>query len=263
MRILMLFAMTAVIGGAVALADPYGPPHAVTDMAPFCASCHASTSVEQLPDLRPEIAKAETIEEKHLKFIETDAAYKDLAAAQRQSLINAIQWIDAHARVSITGPVRAKRNSRIEVTVVTKGGAGPVIGLSLVDSLVRFQARPISSSGFKVLGPPMVIGPDHKAQADWIDRRVRGSELSLSTIMITGIHGDAETQQLSETRTTWSLRTPAEPGVYRIAVAFYYGTEKAHPLGTVTQSGRPEPRGGLNGPSGRIMFSNLLTISVI
>ena len=77
MRILMLFAMTAVIGGAVALADPYGPPHAVTDMAPFCASCHASTSVEQLPDLRPEIAKAETIEEKHLKFIETDAAYKN------------------------------------------------------------------------------------------------------------------------------------------------------------------------------------------
>ena len=109
----------------------------------------------------------------------------------------------------------------------------------------------------------MVVGPDHKAQADWIDRRVRGSDLSLSTIMITGIHGDAETQQLSETRTTWSLRTPAEPGVYRIAVAFYYGTEKAHPLGTVIQSGRPEPRGGLNGPSGRIMFSNLLTISVI
>ena len=263
MRILMPFAIAAVIGGAVAWADPYGPPHAVTDMAPFCASCHASVNVAQLPDLRPEIAMTETIEEKHIKHITTDAAYKDLTPEERQSLIKAVQWVDQHATVSITGPVRAKRNTRIAVTVVTNGGAGPVIGLSLVDSLLRFQARPISSSGFKVLGPPMVVGPDHKAQADWIDRRVRGSDLSLSTIMITGIHGDAETQQLSETRTTWSLRTPAEPGVYRIAVAFYYGTEKAHPLGTVTQSGRPEPRGGLNGPSGRIMFSNLLTISVI
>jgi len=263
MRILLPFAIAVVIGGAVALADPYGPPHAVTDMAPFCASCHASVNVGQLPDLRPEIAPTETIEEKHIKHITTGAAYKDLTPEERQSLIKAVQWVDQHATVSITGPVRAKRNNRIAVTVITKGGAGPVIGLSLVDSLVRFQARPISSSGFKVLGPPMVIGPDHKAQADWIDRRVRGSDLSLSTIMITGIHGDAETQQISETRTTWSLRTPAEPGVYRIAAAFYYGTEKAHPLGTVVSNGRPEPRGGPNGPSGRVMFSNLLTISVL
>jgi len=263
MRILLPFAIAAVIGGAVALADPYGPPYAVTDMAPFCASCHASASVAQLPELRPEIAMTETIEEKHIKHITTGAAYKDLTPEERQSLIKAVQWVDQHATVSIAGPVRAKRNNRIEVTVITKGGAGPVIGLSLVDSLVRFQARPISSSGFKVLGPPMVIGPDHKAQADWIDRRVRGSDLSLSTIMITGIHGDAETQQISETRTTWSLRTPAEPGVYRIAAAFYYGTEKAHPLGTVVSNGRPEPRGGPNGPSGRVMFSNLLTISVL
>jgi hypothetical protein len=263
MRILLPFSIAAVIGGAVALADPYGPPHAVTDMAPFCASCHASTSVTQLPDLRPEIARTETIEEKHIQHIKTGAAYKDLTAAQRETLIDAVTWVDEHATVSIAGPERAKRNSRIEVTVITKGGAGPAIGLSLVDSLVRFQARPISSSGFKVLGPPMVIGPDHKAQADWIDRRVRGSDLSLSTIMITGIHGDAETQEVSETRTTWNLRTPAEPGVYRIAVAFYYGTEKAHPLGTVVNNGRPEPRGGPNGPSGRVMFSNLLSINVL
>src|SRR5438270_12555700 len=68
---------------------------------------------------------------------------------------------------------------------------------------------------------------------------------------------------VSETRTTWSLRTPAEPGVYRIAVAFYYGTEKAHPLGTVIKNGRPEPRGGMNGPSGRIMFSSLFYLTAI
>src|SRR5205823_15128791 len=55
MRILLPFAIAAAIGGAVALADPYGPPHAVTDMAPFCASCHSSVNVAQLTDLRPEI----------------------------------------------------------------------------------------------------------------------------------------------------------------------------------------------------------------
>ena len=263
MRILLPFAIVALVGGAVASADPYGPPHAVTDMAPFCASCHASTSEAQLQDLRPEIAKTETIEEKHVKYIRTGAAYKDLTPEQRESLVDAVQWVDAQATVSIASPGRVRRNNRIEVTVITKGGAGPVIGLSLVDSIVRFQARPISSSGFKVLGPPMVIGPDRKAQADWIGRRVRGSDLSLSTIMITGIKGDAVSQQVSETRTTWTLRAPAEPGTYRIAVAFYYGTEKAHPLGTVIQNGRPEPRGGPNGGSGRVMFSNLLTINVI
>src|SRR5439155_15504643 len=137
MRILMLFAMTAVIGSAVALADPYGPPHAVTDMAPFCAGCHASTSVEQLPDLRPEIAMTETIEEKHIKHIKTGEAYKDLTPEERQSLIKAVQWVDQQATVRMTGPVRAKRTSRIEVTVITKGGAGPVICLSLAISLVR------------------------------------------------------------------------------------------------------------------------------
>src|SRR5438552_12254212 len=111
MRILMLFAMTAVIGGAVALADPYGPPHAVTDMAPFCASCHSSVNVAQLPDLRPEIAMTETIAEKHIKHIKTYAAYNDLTPEERQRLLKAVQWNDQHAPVSMTGPVRAKRNT--------------------------------------------------------------------------------------------------------------------------------------------------------
>jgi hypothetical protein len=262
MRLFVPCAINVFVATAVALADPYGPSHAVTDMAPFCASCHASTSLAQLPDLPPEIAMTETIEEKHLKHIQTNVAYKDLTSAERQSLLNAVKWADEQATVSITGAAQTKRNSRIEVTVITRGGAGPVIGLSLVDSVVRFQARPIGSSGFKVLGPPLIIGPDRKAQTDWIDRRMRGSELGLSTIMIAGIHGDAVTRQVDETRTTWTLRTPPEPGVYSIAAAFYYGTEKTHPLGTVMRNGRAEPRGGPHGGSGRVMFSALLKITV-
>jgi hypothetical protein len=246
----------------LALADPNGPPHAVTDMAPFCASCHASTSLSQLQDLRPEDAVLETIEEKHLKHIKTGAAYKGLTRVEADSLLKAVQWIDENATVSIHATGMARRNSRVEVTVVTRGGAGPVIGVSLVDSTVRFQARPIGSSGFLVLGPPLVIGPDRKTQSKWIERRVRGSDLGLSTMIITGIKGDAVTQQVSETRTTWVLRAPAEPGTYTIAAAFYYGTEKSHPLGTVTHNSVAIPRGGMSGASGRIMFSQLLKIII-
>jgi len=262
MRILLPFAIVGVIGGAIALADPYGPPHAVTDMAPFCAKCHASTTEAQLTELRPEIAMTETIEEKHLKHIQTNVVYKDLSSAERQSLLNAVKWADEQATVSITSTTQAKRNSRIEVTVITRGGAGPVVGVSLVDSVVRFQARPIGSSGFKVLGPPLIIGPERKAQTDWIDRRMRGFDLGLGTIMSAGIQGDAVTQHVDQTITTWTLRTPPEPGVYGIVAAFYYGTEKAHPLGTVKRNGRDEPRGGVNGGSGRVMFSTVLTITV-
>jgi hypothetical protein len=247
---------------ALALADPHGPPHAVTDMAPYCATCHASTSLAQLPDLRSEAAVLETIEEKHLKPIKNGAAYKDLTRTEAEALHKAVQWTDENATVSIRITNVAKRNSRVEVTVVTRGGAGPVIGVSLVDSTVRFQARPIGSSGFLVLGPPLIIGPDRKTQSDWIDRRLRGSDLGLSTVMITGIKGDAASQQVSETRTTWTLRTPAEPGTYSIAAAFYYGTEKSHPLGTVVRNGTAMPRGGANGASGRVMFSQLLKINV-
>ena len=262
MRLLVPFAVIAVVGTAVALGEPYGPRYAVTDMAPFCATCHASTSLTQLPDLRPEVAATEIIEEKHLKQIQTSAAYKDLTAAERQSLINAVKWADEQAAVTITGPAQAKRNSSIEVTVTTRGGASPVIGVSLVDSIVRFQARAIGSSGFKVLGPPIIIGPDGKAQTNWIERRVRGSDLGLSTAIIAGIRGNAETKHVDVTRTTWTLRAPADPGIYEMAAVFYYGTEKTHPLGTVVRNGRVEPRGGTNGGSGRVMLSDLIKISV-
>ena len=262
MRLIVPATVSVVLGAVAALADPYGPPRAVTDMAPYCATCHASTSLTQFPNLQPDVAAAEMIEEKHVRQIKTGAAYKDLTPGERETLLAAIRWIDEQAAVIIDAPKVAKRNGRIEVTVTTKGGAGPVIGLSLVDSTIRDQARPIGSIGFRVVGPPLVIGPDQKAQTDWIDRRVKGSDLGLNTVMIFGIQGNAVTQRVDQTRTTWTLRTPPEPGSYRLVAAFYYGTEKTHPLGIVMRNGREEPRGGANGGSGRIMFSQPVTIGV-
>src|SRR6266852_8729176 len=87
MRIIAPILSLTLLAAAVALADPYGPPYAVTDMAPFCASCHSSTSLDQLRDLPPDVAAGETVESKHLSRIKTDPAYKDLSAQDRETLI--------------------------------------------------------------------------------------------------------------------------------------------------------------------------------
>src|SRR2546425_9785741 len=158
-------------------------------------------------------------------------------------------------------PSQARRNSQIEVPVVTRGGAGPVVGVSLVDSAIRYQARPISSSGFKVVGPALVAGPNGQPQTLWAERRLRGADMGLNTVMITGIEGDPVTKRVDETRTTWVLRTPPEPGSYSLTAAFYYGTEKGRPLGTVIRNGRAEPHGGAGGANGRNMFSDVIKIS--
>jgi hypothetical protein len=262
MRLLAPLLSLPLLAAAVALADPYGPSHAVTDMAPFCASCHASTSLDQMRELPADVAARETVDGKHLNRIRTDPAYKDLAPGDRDMLIAAVKWVDQYASVKITAPTQARRNSRIDVTVVTRGGAGPVVGVSLVDSTLRFQSRPVTSSGFKVVGPPLAYGPDGKAQAQWIEQRARGSDMGLATVMIDGVQGDALAGRVDETRTTWTLRVPPEPGAYTIAAAFFYGTEKGQPMGTVMRDGLAGPRGGPSGGSGRIMFSEPVKINV-
>ncbi len=262
MRIAAPFLSLTVLAAAAAMADPYGPPHAVTDMAPFCASCHASTSLDQLRELPADVAAGETVESKHLNRIKTDPAYKDLSAQDRETLIAAVKRVDQSASVTIMAPPQVRRNSRIDVTVVTKGGAGPVVGVSLVDSTLRFQARPITSSGFKVIGPAFTLGPDGKPQAHWAERRFRGSDMGLATVMIEGVRGDAPAGRVDETRTTWVLRVPPEPGTYTIAAVFFYGTEKGQPMGTVMHNGLAGPRGGSAGASGRLMFSAPVKINV-
>jgi len=262
MRTIAPLLSLTILAAAVALADPYGPPHAVTDMAPFCATCHASTSLDQMQELPPETAARETVAGKHLPRIKTDPAYQDLSPEDRDLLSAAVKWIDQYASVKIISPPQARRNSRIDVTVVTRGGAGPVVGVSLVDSTLRFQARPITSSGFKVVGPALVHGPSGKPQAQWIEQRYKGSDMGLATVMIDGVQGDALAGRVDETRTTWVLRVPPEPGSYTIAAAFFYGTEKGQPMGTVLSNGLAGPRGGPGGASGRIMFSEPVKINV-
>src|SRR3989441_11921533 len=111
MRIIVPLLSLTVLATTVALADPYGPPYAVTDMAPFCATCHASASPAQLQGLPADVAAGETIDGKHLSRIKTDPAYRDLSPADREQLIAAIKWVDEQASVTIKAPFQARRNS--------------------------------------------------------------------------------------------------------------------------------------------------------
>src|SRR5207302_8953703 len=129
---------------------------------PLCGTCHASARPAQLLGLPDEAAAAENTEGRRLGRIRTEPVYRDLSPADRERLIAAIKWVDEQASVTIQVPSQARRSSRIEVTVVTRGGAGPLVGVSLVDSAIRYQARPISASGFKVVGPALVVGPNGK-----------------------------------------------------------------------------------------------------
>jgi hypothetical protein len=61
----------------------------------------------------------------------------------------------------------------------------------------------------------------------------------------------------------FTLRAPDRPGSYPLAAAYLYGTEKSTVLGYTTNAmGFKEPRGGLAGHSGRVLFSDLLQIEV-
>src|SRR5256712_4713180 len=170
-------------------------------MPPFGARGHASPGRARLLAFPAEAAAAETTEGKHFGRIRTAPVYRARSPADRERLIAAIKWVDEQASVTIQVPSQARRNSRIEVTVVTRGGAGPVVGVSLVDSAIRYQARPISASGFKVVGPALVAGPNGKPQAQWAQRPPPGAEMGLNTGLIPGLAGDPVTKRVDEDRT--------------------------------------------------------------
>lgn len=243
---------------------PNGPLIQVTDLAPACAACHSSVSADQVRNLPPDFAARQVVDAKHFKAILSGAgAYKDLSPADREKLVEDVKLVDAHAAVTLTAPATVARGQRVTVTVTVKGGSGPVVGVALVDSNLRYQARPIASDGWLVVGAPKVVGPDGAEQTKWVDSRVEGLRKNLSFVLVYGVKADLSRKQFSEGRVTWTLRAPREPGKYTLAAAFMYGTEKASPVGAVPQAGGGVlPRGGSAAPSGHMKFSPLATITV-
>jgi hypothetical protein len=242
----------------MAAAWPAGPQILVTDIVPNCASCHSMLKAEYTPERPADASTDELPANKHYKALESaDKGYKLVAEDKRKAILEQVKWVDENSSVSLKAPTTAKPGQSIEVTVETKGGIGPVVGAFLVDLPLRLQARPIAADGWYVVGKPKVVGADGKEQSWWLDKRVNEKK-NLSFVLVQA-KADVEKKVLPTTKVTWSVRAPIDPGTYTITAAFLYGTEEADEL----QTGKLEnPPGGRSGPSGRIAFSDPVTVAV-
>ncbi len=255
-------AVGGLAGGARAY--PGGTPAYQTDVAPFCAGCHASRQESQLAGLPAARVAKELPEAKHLALIRAgEGGYEALSEAERRRLAELVAAVDRAATVSLEAPSEVAAGAVFEVTVRTRGGAGPVVGVALVDGGHRYLARPAASAGWQVEGEPEPRVEGGEVQREWLHRRPEALGRNLSFVNITGVEGDAETGRYTATRTVFRLRAPSRPGSYPLAAVFFYGTEKATPLGYVEDPIRGrQVRGGFLGHSGRILFTDVTRIEV-
>ncbi len=253
------------LASTTASAYPGGTPAYVTDIAPFCASCHSSASEDQLQGMPPARVTAELAANKHLAKIRTpppDSAYVKLSAADREALAAAVEKLDAGTSVKLTAPATAKAGAEIEVVVETVGGSAPVLGVALVDAISRNQSAPISARGWGAVGKPVVIGPDGKPQTKFTDGRNPALPPGTSYVNIDGIDTDAAAGKFAKTKTTWKLRAPAQAGKVPLVAVMLYGTETGSPHGAVETPYGKQPLGGFTGSSGRVKFSAVATVDV-
>ncbi len=247
-------------------AYPGGTPDYQTDVAPFCAGCHSSLDAEALAGAPEARVQKELAENKHLAQIREPgerSGYAKLSESDRSELIKHIQAVDANAEVSLAAPDKVAPGAAFTVTVEVKGGSGPVVGVGLVDRAHRWWARPAASAGWQVVAAPEIVGPDGNPQDTWLGKRAKDAGRSLSFVNVMGVKSDAVAGTWSTAKVRFKLRAPLEPGSVPLAAVFLYGTEKASPLGTVTNAvGRKSPVGGFTGASGRVRFSALKQIAV-
>lgn len=265
MTVRALACAAALAWAATAAAYPGGTPSYQTDVAPFCASCHSSRDASALAGADDRATK-ELVANKHLAVIRSAqprSGYEDLSEAQRATLIQHIEALDAASTVTLEAPDSVPAGGTITVTVKVTGGAGPVVGVALVDRAHRWYARPAPSAGWQVAAPPL-IRSNGEVRDDWLAKRPLELGHNLSFVNVTGIRSDAAAGTFARARVVWNLRAPSEPGTYPLAAVYLYGTEKASPLGTVTDAlGRKGPRGGLGGASGRVIFTPVKQIRVV
>jgi len=253
-------ALGAPLGAA---AYPGGTPSYQTDAAPFCAGCHSSRSAEVLEGAG-ERAEKEVAERKHIAVILSgQQGYASLSESDRQTLAQQIRALDAASTVTLKAPQTVKPGQTFQVQVSVTGGAGPVVGVALVDRAHRWWARPAASAGWTVVAPPEISGADGTPRTDWLERRPESAGRNLSFVNVTGIESDAAAGRWDAAQVVFTLRAPDRPGRYPLAAAYLYGTEKSTLLGYTTNAlGRKEVRGGTSGGSGRVLFTPLEEIRV-
>ncbi len=261
--------LTAVLLTAVlVLAGPAqayngGPLRNVTDLTPHCAGCHSSVGKEQLRAEPEAFAASQLVESKHYKAIEEGTGpYREMSPADRQKLLADVKLMDQNASATLSAPSTLKPGQEVQITATVRGGHG-VVGVWLMESDLRLQGRPISADGWFIVGAPKVWGADGKEQTKWVDSRGPGLTKNLNAVLIFDQQADLAAKKFPEGKVTWTLRAPQTPGTYTVTVAFHYGTEKASPVGSVTTAaGAILPRGGPGGPSGHILFSKPVAITV-
>jgi hypothetical protein len=249
---------------SAASAYPGGTPEFQTDAAPYCASCHSSANAEMMSGVAPERAQKELAANKHIALIRAgEDAYQSLSADERELLAEHVRAVDANTSVKISALPKVAINGELRVKVEVAGGAGPVVGVALVDTPQRWLARPAAGVGWVVASDPQILGQDFQEQTDWLAKRPLSLGRNLSYVNVTGLRSDAVKADWARAQVLWTLRAPSRPGKYPLVAALWYGTEKASPLGVVTDPIRGRMlRGGVAGHSGRILFSTPLTIEV-
>ncbi len=266
MRIHQAFAAAAaaaLFGSTGAEAYPGGTPNYQTDVAPYCASCHSSRSAEALAGVG-ERADKEVAERKHIAVILAgEKGYASLGEADRKILAEQIRALDVASSVTMKAPPTVVVGQEFDVMVQVTGGAGPAVGVALVDANHRWFARPASSVGFVTVAPPDIEGPDGKPQVEWLSKRPESQLRNLSFVNVTGIASDSAAKQWASARVTFHLRAPDRPGSYPLTAVYLYGTEKSSVLGYTTNPvGWKEVRGGVGGGSGRVMFTPVQQVIV-
>ncbi len=116
-----------------AAAYPGGTPDYQTDAAPYCASCHSSVAEEDMAGAG-ERASKELAERKHISVVLSgQKGYEKLSEPDRVALAEQIRALDAASTISMKVPTSVKPGHTFQVQISVTGGAGPVVGVGLVD----------------------------------------------------------------------------------------------------------------------------------
>jgi hypothetical protein len=173
-------------------------------------------TVDQLRDQKPEAAARMTIENRHFAEINRgEEGYAPLGADGRAKLIEQIKAIDANSTVSVTlSSATVKHDEPLTVTVATHGGGGPVIGVMLTDTDLRFGSSPIQAEGFLITAATQVTGPDGKPQTQFLDGRASELQKNINYVNIYGVNSDPVKGTYPDCKIVYTLRAPTAPAIH-------------------------------------------------
>lgn len=247
-----------------AIAYPGGTPDFQTDVTPFCAACHSSVDEDVLKGARGDRAAKEVAEQKHLAPLLAGAGdYGSLDEASRAKLAALIRSVDANSAIVLEFPPQVAPGETFQVTAKVSGGAGPAVGVGLIDKAHRWYSRSAASVGWEVVGAPTIIGPKGTPQNDWLARRPELQGRNVTFVNVLDWKSDAPTESWAKAKVIYTLKAPELPGNYPLVGVFFYGTEKAIPMSTKSNPVYgDQPLGGYTGKSGRVRFTEEHVITV-